>query len=138
MFKRNNDTPFSYTVVNEFDKIIDEKGNSTLNLRKLYWGEDSDKPRLDLRKWIQGDQGEICTKHGFSFLTEEGPHNLAEVLVEEGYGRTKELIEGVKDREDFRPALNAVLGEGDEYYDESVSVPEEDYFDPREGLLLED
>lgn len=137
MFKKS-DTPFSYTIVDEFDKIIDEKGNNTVNLRKLYWGEDSDKVRLDLRKWVQGDK-EICTKHGFSFLTEEGPHNLTEVLVEEGYGRTKEIIEGLKNREDFRPALNVILGDGDEYYDDSVSTTvEEDYFDPREGLLLEE
>lgn len=137
MFKKS-DTPFSYTIIDDFDKIIDEKGNNTINLRKLYWGEDSDKERLDLRKWIQGAQNEICTKNGFSFLTEEGPHNLTEVLVEEGYGRTKEVLEGLKNREDFRPALNVVLGKGDEYYDESVSIPEENYFDPRQVLLLED
>lgn len=111
-----------YTIVDDYDHIIDEKGNSFIALRKIIWGDSEDdvdqsKVKLDLRKWHTDSNGEEKVGKGWSFLTEQGPHNLAKILVENGFGKTKDILNGIKDREDFRPALNSILGKDDEFYD---------------------
>lgn len=127
---------FSYTIVDEFDKIIDEKGNKTLNLRKLRYG-DSNNVKLDLRQWYVGEDGKEGMGKGTSFLTEDGPHTLVDVLTAEGYGKTKTILNNIKDRGDFRSALNSVLGKDDELYDESIEIEEEtSFYDPKQCLLL--
>ena len=131
MFKTDDD--FKYTIVDDFDHVIDESGNSTLNLRKLYWGDKSDNVKLDLRRYYINEQGERLGK-GVSFLTEEGPHNLVETMAGLGYGNTRRILDNIKDREDFRPALNSVLGKDSEFYDESAGESDDDYFDP--SMLL--
>ena len=71
-------------------------------------------------------EGERASR-GFSFLTEEGPHELANVLVSNGYGHTQDILERLKDRPDFQDSLKAIYNESDQDDDE--------YFDPREALL---
>lgn len=129
---------FSYRIVDDFDKIIDEKGNKTINLRKLCYGN-SENVKLDLRQWYVDEDGKEGMGKGTSFLTDEGPHTLVEVMAAEGYGKTKTILSNIKDREDFRPALNAVLGKDDELYDSSAAIDEEEetsFYDPKQCLLL--
>lgn len=130
------DGKIKYNVVDGFDYVVDEKANASINVRMLTWG---DKPiedaKLDIRKWHITEEGEIPGK-GFSFLTEEGPHTLVETMAGLGFGHTKNILDNIKDREDFRPALNSVLGEGDEFYDSTVIAEEEkEFYDPREALF---
>lgn len=129
MWKNSGDSEIKYTIVDDFDHIIDEAGNSTINLRKLYWGDNQDKVRLDLRKYYMTEQGEHLGK-GVSFLTEEGPHTLVETMAGLGYGKTKRILEGIKDRDDFKKSLNTVLGKDSEFYDEEAGELDDDYFDP--------
>ena len=63
---------------------------------------------------------------GFSFLTEEGPHELTKVLLEEGYGHTKDVLNIIRTRDDFEESVNTL-------YDELPTDGE--YFDPRKALL---
>ena len=67
-------------------------------------------------------------------MTEQGPSELVGVLVDMGYGNTKEVLQKLKSRENFRRSLNSVLGKADEDYDESEGTLEDDYYDPRELL----
>lgn len=125
---------FSYTIVDDFDKVFDEKGNTFLAVRKLVWGDtDPEKAKLDIRKWYVNAAGEETVGKGVSFLTEEGPNALVRVLTESGFGHTREILENIKDRDDFKPALNIVLGKDSEFYDESANedlyVPGNDLFD---------
>lgn len=121
------DKKIEYAIVDEFDHTIDESGNQFIALRKIRWG-DREKVNLDIRKyWMQAD-GEVLGK-GVSFLTEEGPHELVNVMTREGYGDTKEILKSIKDREDFQRSLNIVLGRESEFYDEEVG--EEEIYDPR-------
>lgn len=129
-----NNEDFKYTIVDDFDHVIDESGNTTINLRKLYWGDNSDSVKLDLRKYYITNTGERLSK-GVSFLTEDGPHNLVETMAGLGYGDTKRIINGIKDRNDFQKALNSALGKDSEWYDESAGTDEDGYFDP--SRLLE-
>lgn len=83
--------------------IFDEKGNISLELRKVSWNER--EPKLELRKWNMNSDGEQTPNKGFSFLTDEGPHMLTELLVENNFGNTKTLYELLKEREDFMDDL---------------------------------
>lgn len=126
---------FDYKVNPDFDFIFDEKGNTFLALRKISWGEGS-KEKLDIRKYYNSADGTETVGKGVSFITEEGPHELARVLVENEYGYTDELLNGMKNRKDFMTSLVKVLNEEDtkELGIENVD-PNEEYFDPIESLL---
>ena len=128
------DKKIDYSIVDDFDHTIDESGNQFIALRKIRWG-DRDKVNLDIRKyWMQAD-GEVLGK-GVSFLTDDGPHELTDVLVREGYGRTKNILRSLKEREDFQKSLNVVLGKESEFYDEEVG--EEEIYDPSCLLRFEE
>lgn len=122
---------FKYNIVDDYDKIFDDKGNTFLAMRKIQWG-DSDKTYLDLRKWYCNADGQETPGKGFSFLTEEGPHELARVLVENGYGHTDDIINSIKDREDFMTSLVECLNkeELDNLDIELPEVDDGDYYDP--------
>jgi len=111
--------------------IFDERGNTFLALRKVQWAKgenpekDPSRAKLELRKWMVKDGEEIANK-GFSFLTEDGPHELTHTLIREGFGKTKEIIKGIKDRIDFKESVEHL------YDEESDS---EEYFDMRDALL---
>lgn len=67
-------------------------------------------------------------------MTEEGPSELTKVLLNLGFGNTREVIGIIKNREDFRKSLNSELGPNDEMYDESVGTLEDDFYDPKSLL----
>lgn len=129
-----NTDSFSYKVDEDFDNIFDEKGNTFLALRKVYWGN-STEPKLDLRKWYTTAKGETVGK-GFSFLTEDGPNELARVLLVNNFGETEQVIESIKDRPDFKSSLVKVLGDDVKDIDIELDDDEvETYYDPKEVLL---
>ena len=122
---------FDYHVVS--DRVFDEKGSTFLAMRRVAWGvpqseePEEGKARLELRKWNIRDGKEMANK-GFSFLTEEGPHELTNALLEEGFGHTKDVLNIIKTREDFREAVENMSIDGD---------ASGEYFDPRSMLLEE-
>lgn len=126
---------FDYKVNPDFDFIFDEKGNTFLALRKITWNEGG-KEKLDIRKYYNSSDGTETVGKGVSFITEEGPHELTRILVENDYGYTDEIINGIKNRKDFMTSLVKVLNEEDskELGLENVD-PNEEYFDPVESLL---
>ena len=113
---------FSYELDKDFDYTIDEKGNSFIALRKIRWGN-SEEFRLDLRKWFNTPTGETMSK-GVSFMTDDGPHELVKVMVEQGYGHTNEIVDALKLRDDF-----------DESELPKVKEMKENYYDPVESLF---
>lgn len=117
------DMNFNYTV-GDIDEVVDSRGNTVILLRKLAWGENAEK--LELRKWFIDINKETASK-GVTFLTEEGPHNLVKVLIEQNFGHTDEIINALKDREDFDDALNAI---GKKAPDRE---PSENFYDPKEA-----
>ena len=124
--------PLIFYMHDGIDEIFDEKGNVFLAMRKIQWAKegaepDPEKGKLELRKWHMKPEGERASR-GFSFLTEEGPHELANVLVSNGYGHTQDILERLKDRPDFQDSLKAI-------YNESSDQDDDEYFDPREALL---
>jgi hypothetical protein len=56
-------------------------------------------------------------------------------LLKNGYGDTVDVLNSIKDREDFRSALNSVLNDkDDEFYDKTAKDLKGDYYDPKELL----
>lgn len=120
-----------YRIIDDVDYIFDEKNNTFLALRKVVWGDgDDDKAKLDMRRWGIDADGNEGPHKGFSFLTDDGPDELSRVLVEAGFGHTKELLDELSKREDFNESLNTIVGENSKMFDESAVT--EDYYDPSE------
>ena len=120
---------FKYAIMDNIDYTLEEQGNQFTALRKIRWG-DSDKEYLELRRWRNTPGGEQAAK-GCTFMTDEGPANLINALIELGYGNTKEVLGKLSDRTDFRKSLNSLLGKDDELYDDNVGTLEDDYYDPK-------
>lgn len=112
-FSKNSE--FKYSV-RGLDRVIEERGNQFIKLSMIAWaGADEEVPpekiKLDLRKYTTDSDGNEKMLKGVSFMTEEGPHELAYVLLDEGYGHTDKCLEALKKREDFTEAVNSVYGE---------------------------
>ena len=120
---------FKYNVLS--DRVFDEKGSTFLAMRRVAWGvkgaePDNEKAKLELRKWNNRDGKEMPNK-GFSFLTEDGPHELTKALLEEGFGNTKDVLGIIRGREDFEESVNSLYDDGGDASGE--------YFDPRSILF---
>lgn len=127
------DNSFKYSIIENIDYTFEEKGNQFGAVRKVQWG-DSDKSYLDIRKWRNAPDGTEQAAKGYTFMTEEGPSELTKVLLNLGFGNTREVIGIIKNREDFRKSLNSELGPNDEMYDGSVGTLEDDFYDPKSLL----
>ena len=101
-FRRNSDDKITFKV-GDIDEVVDCKGNSVIMLRKVAWNGGNEK--LELRKWIV-DINEEKPYKGFAFLTEDGPDNLVNVLLDKGYGKTVEILKTLKTRDDFNDAMS--------------------------------
>ena len=93
--------PFSYEVSEDFDHVLDEKGNTYTAFRKIKWG-DSEEYKPDIRKYYATEEGEKMAKG--VVLTEDATHELVKALLEEGYGNDKEIYETIIDK---RPEINS-------------------------------
>lgn len=116
------------------DNTFDERGSTFLALRKVQWCRDDEDPdeaksKLELRKWMIDKDGKEIPNKGFSFLTEEGPHELAQLMVREGYGNTKALLSELVKRDDFKESV-------ENFNKDEDTGSEDNYFDMRE--LLQD
>ena len=96
---------FNYeTDENKESYIIEEKGNSYTQLAYERWNEDS-QFRLALRKFYSSAKGETAGK-GVTFMTEEGPSDLINALLKEGYGYPEEIAKiCVENRPDIIGAI---------------------------------
>lgn len=128
-FNSEEGSSFRYNVLS--DRVFDEKGSTFLSMRRVAWGvkgaePDNEKAKLELRKWNNRDGQEMPNK-GFSFLTEDGPHELTKALLGEGFGNTKDVLGIIRKREDFEESVNSLYDDGPDASGE--------YFDPRSILF---
>lgn|SRR5574344_569097 len=117
--------------------IFDEKGSTYIAMRKTQWLKsgsepDESKAKLELRKWRVTPEGEERPDKGFSFLTDNGPSELAKVLIENGYGDTKEILLQLKKRDNFKASVDNLFTE------DNTSNTDGEYFDMRNALLSEE
>lgn len=110
-FSKN--TEFKYNIVGK-SRIIEERGNQFIRFSKIAYG--STKPeeaKYDLRKWIVQPNGTEQMYKGVTFLSDNGPHELVNILVEEGFGNTSKILTSLKMRKDFKDAVNSINGTSD-------------------------
>lgn len=116
----NKSKEITMEIEDNFDFILEEGQNTSINLRKISWNGRPSK--LDIRKWNYTDGNEVAMK-GIG-LSEDGANELASVLVEQGYGDTKRIIKALKSRGFNEKELknNEVYedNEAEEYYDPSI------------------
>ena len=122
MSRDNKD--FSFEIVPNFDFVLEEGSNTSVNLRKISWN--GREPKLDIRKWSYNDGEERMLKG--CTLSDEGGNELACVLVEHGYGDTNRLFKALSQREDFHGEVDTTQSKSQE------DDEEEEYYDP--SMLL--
>jgi len=154
-----NNKEFNYEMDETKESyVIEEKGNTYLQLGYERWNENSDF-KLALRKFYSSAKGETAGK-GVSFLTKDGPSELINALLKEGHGYPDEIakicieerpdvigaivnIYGSNDAgEDYRETLNNLndkplmyfVDKYEEYNKEHDITNEEDMYDPEELL----
>lgn len=118
-----------FKVHPDFDDLIDERGNTSICFRMVDWsGRPAKRP--ELRRWRLSETGESPDK-GFTFLTDDGPKNLAKAIIKRDFGETKEYLEVLAEREDFDDALVQVIGKKRVSNAKEKEVEVEDFYDPR-------
>lgn len=120
---------FKYEVDPNFDYLVEEKGNQAVFFRRVSWGGRDAKP--EIRKWYVDGTSETPGK-GVSFMTEEGPDELVNIMTKVGYGKTEEILENISKREDFPVSVKKIFGKSnEELINDYESVEVEDVYDPR-------
>lgn len=121
----NKDKEFSMEIEDNFDFILEEGQNTSINLRRISWNGRPSK--IDIRKWVYNDGAERAMK-GVS-LSDEGADELTNVLIEQGFGNTKRIIKAIKAREDYDGSISGNVTE-----DIAEDDGSEEYYDPSELL----
>lgn len=113
------------------NELVDERNNTVMMLREVAWNGRAH--HLELRKWVVEENGERPLR-GVAFMSEEGPHNLVNVMTANGFGDTKIILNNLKDRADFDAALIETVGMQKvvEAKNTEYEVTNEDYYDPRQ------
>lgn len=86
--------------VNEVVDSTEGTGNY-IALRKVRWNPNAEF-KYDIRKYFVKSDGTEVAGKGFSFMSEEGPDTLTEVMVGNGFGNTDSLV-------------NLLMGRGEEF-----------------------
>lgn len=97
----NKGKEFKYSVDPNFDFVLEERANTYIALRKIKWGENGD-PKIDIRKYVATEEGERMMK-GCS-MSDDGANELAKVLVQQGYGKDKDIFNSIIDN---RPEITS-------------------------------
>lgn len=121
----NKSKEITMEMEDNFDFIIEEGQNTSINLRKISWNGRPSK--LDIRKWSYQD-GEERAMKGVG-LSDEGANELASVLIEQGYGDTSRIIKAIKERKDYDGSINGNIINNNS---EPVDDGSEEYYDPSE------
>lgn len=123
---------------NGINEIIDEKNNTVMMIREVAWGKNVEKEQycLEIRKWYVNTESEAPGK-GFTFTTESSPHNMVDTMVRLGFGNTKRIIDGIKNRKDFDEALAQSISKNkiEEAKNKQVTITSEEYYVPQSLVI---
>lgn len=126
---------FTYEIDENYDYVLNEVGNVFIALRKISWN--GREPKLDLRKYYNTKDGSERMDKGVS-MSKECADELTRVLAFTGYGNTRDIIDGIKDRDDFNTALSQSLKNEPKVLEELGIQDTDNFYDPREVFRGED
>lgn len=112
-FSKNGEFKYSFRGVN---RVVEEKGNQFIRFAQIAWaGEDEEvepsKIKYDLRRYFTDADGVEKMGKGVTFLSDNGPTELTNILVEEGFGNTSKILDSIKTRDDFADAVRESYGD---------------------------
>ena len=121
-----------YHVFKDFDIPFDEKGSTCGTVRLVQWcktGEepDKEKAKIEIRKTYTSGAEEKLGK-GYTFSTPEGPSELTLGLIKAGFCETKDILNAIKERDNFKEAVMYLNTDDDDSSDGEM-------FDMRDLLL---
>lgn len=111
------DSNMKYEIFRDYNISFDEKGSTCGTVRLVQWVKDGAEPdinkaKLEIRK-IYTSGVEEKTGKGYTFATENGPHELVEGLLGAGFGGTKECLRKLAKRDDFKDAVENINADDD-------------------------
>lgn len=129
------DNGLRYYVFKDYDTPFDEKGTTCGSVRLVQWVKEGNEPdeskaKIELRK-LYTSGAEEKTGKGYTFSTPEGPGELAVGLIKAGFGKTRDILLAVRERDDFLEAAKGINDDPDDNGDGEM-------FDMRDLLLSED
>ena len=110
-FNKNNKEEITMEIDPSMNIIVEQVPGSSrfIAMRNICWNG-SGTYRLDIRHWYTDANGKENPGKGFSFATENGPDNLAIALIKNHYGNTEQILDAIKDRDDFESSLESIRG----------------------------
>ncbi len=136
MFGKNNSGDLEFKLLDDQRFIIEENQNQMKVLQKGMWGSkdepiDPFKCKYEVRTMFIDKNGNEVMGKGCS-MTEEGVNELTRILVEQGMGNTKDLLEAMSTREDFLQSVKHLLKDtpAAQGLDLDLESIDDDYFSP--------
>lgn len=131
-----------FKLVDDKRWILEETQNQMKVLQYGMWGDaadpiDPDKCKYETRTVFTNKDGNEVMGKGCSF-SDDGINELTRVLVSEGLGNTKDLLEGLSTRSDFLPSLKRILKDNPDASDINLDDVDDEYFAPSSLFILND
>lgn len=127
----DKDIQYSYNAdgVNE---VIDElSATSFLALREVKWSDEDSDYKLDLRRYFIKQDGTEMPGKGTAI---GNPDTLAEALINNLYGSTKNIISSIATRDDYISSMGQYYAT---YEDEAYEVFKEELNAERDKAILD-
>lgn len=119
---------------NGINHIIEEGGNSFSAIRMVKWSKDAEDYKLDFRKYMCNEHGEIAKK-GISFYhPQEASTEIIKGLLHWGYGDANEVAKCIYQGRPDIVDLIVKLNSGEMSIDD-IDCDSEDFYDPREMVV---
>lgn len=118
--------------------IIGERKNQYIALKRGMWHAtdrepDESRAKLEIRKWTVDADGKDIAGKGVTFFDEkENGDSLAELLVDRGFGHTRDLLESIKKRKDVKESVESIKNGVSEDEEEDS---EDDFYENMNTLL---
>jgi hypothetical protein len=101
-----------YKVFEDYNIPFDEHGSTVGTVRKVQWVKkdkepDESKAKIEIRKMYINSEGERSGK-GYTFSTPEGPNELINGMIRAGFGNTKDILNSIRIRSDFKNAIETI------------------------------
>ena len=131
----NKDVGIKPVYFGNVNEIIDESGSKYIRLTKTQWVKDGaeadeSKAKWELRQYTVDSNGKDIPLKGVRFLSDNGLNELAHALIKNGFGDTKEILNDLRVRDNFKESVKHMN-------EDSEVDTDGEYFDMRNALLAE-
>lgn len=119
----NNDTKLLYKCFKDYNILFDEKAGSFGAVRLSQWYKEGSEPdeskaKYEIRKFIIDNKtgSEIANK-GVTISSKEAMDDLTDGLVDNDFGKTRNILKSISKREDFKSTVENINKDPDDSSD---------------------